>query len=719
LARPRSAVSRYKHRKNIDRLRVREAVLYARVSTPDQQREGYSIPAQIKLLEDYAALNGIVVVSSHVDVETARKSGRTAFGNMLRYLKRNPEVRIILVEKTDRLYRNLKDWAIIDDLGVEVHFVKENVVMSDDCRSSEKFVHGIKVLMAKAYIDNLSEETRKGMLEKAQQGHWPSFAPIGYLNVRDGQGKSVIAVDPARGPMVARLFDWYATGLYSLKEVTAKAREAGICYRRSGRPIGASTIHNILRNRLYAGSFEWLGETYQGVHEPLVSAGIWDAVQQVMDGCSATNVRAKPQRFPFTGLVKCGHCGCALVAQMQREKYIYYHCSGFRGKCPEPYLRQEALEEHFVDLLKKLRCSRQEFEAIRDGLAHMDSGGELPAGQVALSRHRNPLPGTPGALLHDGLALLDMGRTAHLHLANLPDEMKQQVLSLIFLRSSWANGELTGWFNSPFDILADHLSESGVRPRAMPIARLSDALCHAAPEIRLLIARYNAMSRTRAGQGDDNPLGPKKIGPGAGCPKLCNSLPDADVRTSGGCHAYVRWRSYSHFSAVKISKAFRVVERIGFASNLKLLLIALSVNRSDRMVLAGSIYGARLPMSNGMAQMAMSSHIPSARQGIWLPGSMRRATISPGTAAASLALSLTGSAMLSRKRAGSPSVSPADNSRPLRARSRSCGRTIANFESRRCSKFGDRMIRTARSRCFRRSGTRRKVRHLYWRWRAS
>lgn len=76
MARPRSAVSRYKHRNNIDRLKVREAVLYARVSTPEQQREGYSIPAQVKLLEDYATLNGIAVVSSHVDVETARKSGR-------------------------------------------------------------------------------------------------------------------------------------------------------------------------------------------------------------------------------------------------------------------------------------------------------------------------------------------------------------------------------------------------------------------------------------------------------------------------------------------------------------------------------------------------------------------------------------------------------------------------------------------------------------------
>jgi len=135
---------------------LRLAVLYARVSTRKQQREGYSIPAQTKLLADYAVLNGIDIVGSPVDVETARKTGRTAFGEMLRHLRRHPEVRIPLVEKTDGLYRNLKDWATIDELGIEVHFVKENTVVSQDCRSSEKFVHGIKVLMAKAYIDNLS-----------------------------------------------------------------------------------------------------------------------------------------------------------------------------------------------------------------------------------------------------------------------------------------------------------------------------------------------------------------------------------------------------------------------------------------------------------------------------------------------------------------------------------------------------------------------------------
>ncbi len=87
-----------------------------------------------------------------IDVETAKTAGRPGFSQMLDFLKKNPACRILLVEKTDRLYRNLKDWVTLDEFDLEIHFVKENVVLSRDSRSSEKFMHGIKVLMAKNYM---------------------------------------------------------------------------------------------------------------------------------------------------------------------------------------------------------------------------------------------------------------------------------------------------------------------------------------------------------------------------------------------------------------------------------------------------------------------------------------------------------------------------------------------------------------------------------------
>ncbi len=88
----------------------KQAVIYARVSSKEQEKEGYSIPAQLKLLKDYAAAEGVSVAQEYVDVETAKQTGRAAFGEMVAWLRAHPDVRVVLVEKTDRLYRNLKDW---------------------------------------------------------------------------------------------------------------------------------------------------------------------------------------------------------------------------------------------------------------------------------------------------------------------------------------------------------------------------------------------------------------------------------------------------------------------------------------------------------------------------------------------------------------------------------------------------------------------------------
>src|SRR6185436_5383659 len=90
------------------------AVLYARVSSKDQEREGFSIPAQQKLLRQYAQAQGFTIVREFTDIETAKQAGRGEFGKMLAFLKANPSCRTILGEKTDRLYRNIKDWISVD-----------------------------------------------------------------------------------------------------------------------------------------------------------------------------------------------------------------------------------------------------------------------------------------------------------------------------------------------------------------------------------------------------------------------------------------------------------------------------------------------------------------------------------------------------------------------------------------------------------------------------
>ena len=70
----------------------KQAVIYARVSSKEQEKEGFSIPAQLKLLKEYAVTQGLAVACEYVDVETAKQAGRNAFSEMIAYLKAHPSV---------------------------------------------------------------------------------------------------------------------------------------------------------------------------------------------------------------------------------------------------------------------------------------------------------------------------------------------------------------------------------------------------------------------------------------------------------------------------------------------------------------------------------------------------------------------------------------------------------------------------------------------------
>jgi len=150
-----------------------KAVLYARVSSKEQEEEGYSVPAQLKLLKEYARKHNFKIVQEFIDVETAKRAGRTNFNQMIEFFQLNKDIRFLLCEKTDRLYRNFKDYVNLEEFNLTIHLVKENEILSKESKSHQKFIHGIKVLMAKNYIDNLSEETKKGMLQKAMKATIP------------------------------------------------------------------------------------------------------------------------------------------------------------------------------------------------------------------------------------------------------------------------------------------------------------------------------------------------------------------------------------------------------------------------------------------------------------------------------------------------------------------------------------------------------------------
>jgi site-specific DNA recombinase len=110
-------------------------------------------------------------------------------------------------------------------------------------------------------------------------------------------------------------------------------------------------VHTTLRNRIYIGEFEWNGHLYLGKHQPLVSRDLWERVQGVLDGRHAKKNRRVKHDFAFSGLTTCSHCGCSIVGEIKKKRCVYYHCTGYKGRCDEPYVREEVIEQQFGDLL--------------------------------------------------------------------------------------------------------------------------------------------------------------------------------------------------------------------------------------------------------------------------------------------------------------------------------------------------------------------------------
>src|SRR3990167_9683322 len=178
-----------------------KAVLLCRVSSKEQEETGYSLPAQEKLLTSYGNNKGFKTAKNFSITESASgKKQREIFDGMMAFVKKEG-IKIIICEKVDRLTRNFKDAVDIDewlekDEERQVHLVKDSLILHKNSRSQEKLNWGIRILFAKNYIDNLSEEVKKGQKEKISQGWLPTKPPLGYKTIGE-KGHKIHIVDEA------------------------------------------------------------------------------------------------------------------------------------------------------------------------------------------------------------------------------------------------------------------------------------------------------------------------------------------------------------------------------------------------------------------------------------------------------------------------------------------------------------------------------------------
>jgi hypothetical protein len=173
------------------------------------------------------------------------------------------------------------------------------------------------------------------------------------MNTVNEQGVKIIVPDPVTAPLVTILFEKYSTGSIPLLTLAREMHDLGMRSKRGNR-VGVSTIHKMLRNPIYRGKFIWNGMEYEGKHAPLVTSALWFKVQDVSEERSVSKPKQRYE-FSYTGLIQCSVCGCAITAERRKGKYSYYHCTEFKGKHGDPYIREEKLDPQFSHLLRGLR----------------------------------------------------------------------------------------------------------------------------------------------------------------------------------------------------------------------------------------------------------------------------------------------------------------------------------------------------------------------------
>lgn len=160
----------------------------------------------------------------------------------------------------------------------------------------------------------------------------------------------------------------YADGIYSLKDACKVAADIGLRHRRSGNKLTKSALHDLLNNPIYYGDFYWKGILYNGSHEPVISKELFDKVQNALNRRSSCPTGRQKHDFLFQGLLTCGHCGCAVVADMKKGKYVYYRCTGNKGTClgkSGKYSKEEILDQQFVDSLNRLQLDDESADWIK------------------------------------------------------------------------------------------------------------------------------------------------------------------------------------------------------------------------------------------------------------------------------------------------------------------------------------------------------------------
>ena len=326
---------------------TRKFFIYTRKSTDTEDRQVRSISDQLAELKLLAIKENIDVIDIFVEKQTAKSPGRPVFNEMLLRIEQG-EANGILAWHPDRLARNSVD-------GGKVIYLLDTGKIAElkfptfwcDPTPQGKFMLSIAFSQSKYYVDNLSENIKRGHRNKVKDGIWPQMSPLGYVNVKGGG----IIPDIEIAKLIKKTFEAYSSGSFTLRQLRDKFSALGL-RRKSGKELAVSNYQQILKNPIYTGLMRYNGEIFEGKHEPIITKKLFDSVQEVMMRKSKPHSKGlKP--YIYRGFFRCGECGCFITTEQQKG-HNYLRCTKRKNPCTQKYVREEIITSQIKEEIKKV-----------------------------------------------------------------------------------------------------------------------------------------------------------------------------------------------------------------------------------------------------------------------------------------------------------------------------------------------------------------------------
>jgi len=340
-------------------------ILYARKSSENEDRQMQSIDDQVNRLKQLAKKLNLTISDILTEAKSAKKpNNRPVFMEMIERIEAG-EADGILTWHLNRLSRNPVDSGTISWL------LQQGIIKSIQTSDREYLpddnvlLFSVECGMANQYLVELRKSVDRGTISKLEKGWRPNITPLGYLNEKD---EKIIIVDPERFGLVRKMWDIMLTGTKSPPQIMEIANnEWGFRTRKTkrqgGKELSHSGIYRIFHNYFYTGNILYRGKEYPGKHKAMISVSEFNRVQYLLG--RKGKARPKKHSFAFTGLIRCGECGCLYTAETKRKlikstgdikEYTYYHCTRKRKdySCSQKkVVRDGILDKLITDEIEK------------------------------------------------------------------------------------------------------------------------------------------------------------------------------------------------------------------------------------------------------------------------------------------------------------------------------------------------------------------------------